>query len=401
MRIAMVSEHVSPLGAPGGAAGGGRSIQVGELAGALAAQGHDVTVYTRRASPHGPAQTSAGPGYEIRLLEAGPAEPVPDAQLLTHLPHFGRELRAAWTTSRPQIVHAHYWLAGMAALAAARELGIPVVQTFHALGGRHGGQRREATDVSPGREQLEGVIAASAAHTIATSADQASELLRMGIRRRQVTVVPCGVDVGLFHPCPASDPGGQRIVAAGHLAQREGFDVLIGALRRIPSAELLVAGGGDRAEADRLRTIAHQVGVSHRVQLLGPVARTDMPELLRSATVVASTPAYEPFGLVPLEAMACGVPVLASAVGGHLDTVIDGVTGRLVPPRRPDLTGTALKEILADPVQLDAFGVAGADRARSRYSWERVAADIVRLYNRVLGIRPAEPEAEAEDIPAG
>jgi glycosyltransferase involved in cell wall biosynthesis len=395
MKIAVVSEHVSPLGAPGGAAGGGRAIQVGELAAALAARGHDVTVYTRRASRDGPTQVAAGPGYELRQLDAGPAEPLSDAALLAHLPHFGRELRAAWAASRPQVVHAHYWLAGMAALAAAKDLGIPVVQTFHALGGK---RRQPGEDTSPGREQMEGVIAASAAHTIATSADQAAELLRMGVRRRQVTVVPCGVDVGLFRPGPAADSPGQRIVAAGHLSQREGFDVLIGALRRIPSAALVVAGGDDQIEADRLRTVADQLGVGHRVQLLGPVARTDMPALLRSATVVASTPSYEPFGLVPLEAMACGVPVLASAVGGHLDTVIDGVTGRLVPPERPDLTGSALKEVLADPVQLDAFGVAGADRARSRYSWERVAADIVRVYDHVLGVRRAEPETE--DVPA-
>jgi glycosyltransferase involved in cell wall biosynthesis len=91
--------------------------------------------------------------------------------------------------------------------------------------------------------------------------------------------------------------------------------------------------------------------------------------------------------------MACGVPVLASAVGGHLDTIVDGVTGRLVPPRRPDLTGAALKEVVGDPVQREAFGVAGADRARSRYAWPRVAADMIRLYEDVLGLRSAEAEA--------
>jgi glycosyltransferase involved in cell wall biosynthesis len=121
-----------------------------------------------------------------------------------------------------------------------------------------------------------------------------------------------------------------------------------------------------------------------------------MPGLLRSASVVASTPAYEPFGLVPLEAMACGVPVVATAVGGHLDTIVDGVTGVLVSPGRPDLTATALKDVLADPVQLDAYGVAGADRARSRYSWDRVAAATVRLYEDVLGI--ARPASAVEAI---
>jgi glycosyltransferase involved in cell wall biosynthesis len=155
--------------------------------------------------------------------------------------------------------------------------------------------------------------------------------------------------------------------------------------------ELWIGGGGISTDLDgdpeaiRLRGLAERVGVADRVRLLGQVARAEVPGLLRSARVVTATPWYESFGLVPLEAMACGAPVLASAVGGHLDTVVDGVTGRLVPPGRADLVAVSLNRLLDDPVQLDAFGVAGADRARSRYSWQRIAADTVRVYHAATG----------------
>ncbi|WP_156671239.1 glycosyltransferase, partial [Mycobacterium sp. E1214] len=131
----------------------------------------------------------------------------------------------------------------------------------------------------------------------------------------------------------------------------------------------------------------HQLGVGDRVRLLGAVTRDEMPALLRSADVVACTPWYEPFGIVPLEAMACGVPVVATAVGGIRDTVVDDVTGRLVPPKNPEALGAALAGLLADPQRRRAFGAAGRERARARYSWDRVAADTERVYEKVAPLR--------------
>ncbi|MDQ1645256.1 MAG: hypothetical protein QOJ50_1440 [Cryptosporangiaceae bacterium] len=402
MKIAMVSEHASPLSSPWARNGGGQVVQVAELASALASDGHDVTVYTRRDAPDLPDTLVDSQGYRIEHVEAGPAEYIPRDDVLPHLAEFGRHLGAAITENRPDIVHAHYWLSGMVSLAAAQDRRIPVVQTFHGLGGPKRRILRGNDTSPPGRIRMEQVIARSVSHVIATTTEQLGDLIRLGVPRRRVTVVPCGVDTVRFNPSgPAAGDGRvPRVVSVGRFGESKGFDVLIQALRRVPDAELVVGGGGDGdAEADiaegkRLTDIADRCGVGHRLSMIGPVARTEMPGLLRSASVVASLPAYEPFGMVPLEAMACGVPVLASAVGGHLDTVVDGVTGVLVPPGRPDLTGTVLKELLGDPVQLDAYGVAGADRARSRYSWERVAGATIRLYRDVLGIpRPAAAEA--------
>jgi glycosyltransferase involved in cell wall biosynthesis len=160
--------------------------------------------------------------------------------------------------------------------------------------------------------------------------------------------------------------------------------------------ELVIAGApvsGTLAtdpEAHRLRALAGRFGVDDRVFLLGQVPNEQMPALLRSAAAVVCTPWYEPFTTVPLAAMSCGVPVVASAVGGLSDTVVDGVTGLLVPPRRPDVLAPVLRRLLRDPLRASAFGVAGADRARSRYQWSRVAADTERVYAQLVGPSAAE-----------
>ena len=155
------------------------------------------------------------------------------------------------------------------------------------------------------------------------------------------------------------------MLSVGRLVPRKGFDTVIRALAAVPDAELVVVGGpaaGDLAddpEAVRLRRLAERLGVADRVRLVGAVPRPDMPALLRSADLVVCAPWYEPFGLVPLEAMACGVPVVATAVGGFLDTVVDGVTGILVPPQRPDRLAAAIRKLLAEPFWREAFGTAG------------------------------------------
>jgi glycosyltransferase involved in cell wall biosynthesis len=158
----------------------------------------------------------------------------------------------------------------------------------------------------------------------------------------------------------------------------------------VPNTELVIAGGPSAdelardPEARRLRHLAELCGVADRVQFRGRVGRSDLPALLRSADVAVCVPWYEPFGIVPLEAMACGVPVLASAVGGLTDTVVHGATGIHVPPRRPDLVADALNMLLADPQLRANLGAAGARRARSRYSWSRVAATTLAVYREVV-----------------
>ncbi|AUS80483.1 glycosyltransferase family 1 protein [Actinoalloteichus sp. AHMU CJ021] len=398
MRISMVSEHASPLAVPGEEDCGGQNVHVAELSSALVRQGHEVRVYTRRDSPDQPCRVTTDHGVEVVHLPAGPPEPLPRDDLLPHMGEFADHLLAELTLTRPDVVHAHFWTSGLASLLACRGLGIPVAQTFHALGHvkrRHQGSR----DTSPPqRLRLERMIARDSALVVASCSDEVHELGALGIRRTKVAIVPCGVDTTGFHPDGrvADRSELHRVVTVGRLIPRKGFDLLIAALRAVPNTELLIAGGPDEdqlahdEEANRLRSCAVRGGVADRVHLLGRVPREDMPALLRSADIVACTPWYEPFGIVPLEAMACGVPVVASAVGGLLDTIVDGVTGQLVPPKNPRALATALRGLLNQPARRHALGLAGFDRAFSRYSWDRVAYDTVLAYQRLA---PPPPPA--------
>ncbi|MFC4907180.1 glycosyltransferase [Actinomadura gamaensis] len=398
MRIAMVSEHASPLAARGGLGGadaGGQNVFVAALAAELGAQGHHVTVYTRRDSPAPPGRVRLAPGVTVEHVPAGPPSDVPKDDLLRWMPDFGNYLRDRWRADPPDVVHAHFWMSGLASLQATRGPGaprVPVVQTFHALGSvkrRHQGGK----DTSPdGRVQMESEIGRAAEAVIATAVEETAELAAMGVPADRIEVVPCGVDLAVHSPDgPAEDRGApRRLVVLSRMVERKGVDTAIRALAHVPDAELIVAGGPPAAELDadpearRLLAVAAEADVAGRVHLVGRRSRDEVPALLRSADVVLALPWYEPFGMVPLEAMSCGVPVVATAVGGHLDSVADGESGLLVPPRDPVAAARAVNALLDDPARREAYGRAGRRRAEARYSWPRVARDTLSVYREAM-----------------
>jgi glycosyltransferase involved in cell wall biosynthesis len=388
MNIALVSEHASPLAVLGGVDAGGQNVHVAALAQALAKTGNAVTVYTRRDARDLPRRVMMAPGVTVEHVDAGPPRMISKDALLPHMDAFGAYLARAWHANVPDVVHSHFWMSGKAALAAARPLGIPVVHTFHALGSekrRHQG----AADTSPAeRLDIETTIAREADRIVATASAEAFELLRLGTNPRAIKIVPCGVDLDRFSPDgPAEerDPNRLRVVTLSRLVPRKGVADVIAALVRVPQAELVIAGGGEAAgsvdpEARQLVELARSLGVARRVKLRGRVGRDAVPALLRSADVVACTPWYEPFGIVPLEAMACGAAVVVSAVGGLIDTVIDGITGLHVPPRDPQQLARVLRALAEDPARRRSLARAGTRRARARYSWNRVASETLDVY---------------------
>lgn len=391
----MVSEHASPLAALGGVDAGGQNVHVGALASALARDGHEVSVFTRRDDPRIDTEVVTGDGYRVIHVPAGPRTPIPKDAILPHLGDFADFLYESWSSDSPDVVHAHFWMSGLATELAARRLHLPVVLTFHALGTvkrRYQGR----ADTSPrSRIKFERLIAVSADHIVATCSDEVRELARMGVPDARTSVVPCGVDLSMFDRHGPIAPKGRRrrLLSIGRMVPRKGFDTAIKALPELPDTELLIAGGGAddtaRAEAARLRRIATEHGVADRVQLLGQLAHVEMPALLRSADVVVCTPWYEPFGIVPLEAMACAKPVVASAVGGLLDTVDDGVTGALVPPSEPKPLARALRSLLADSAQRRRWGAAGHRKVCGRYSWDQIAADTLTAYEKATSAQAA------------
>jgi len=390
MRIALVSEHANPLAAIGGVDAGGQNVHVAALAAGLAAREHDVTVFSRRDSASAPVRVTAPEGYVVEHVPAGPPTDVPKDELLPHMPAFADHLRDLVAGERFDLVHAHFWMSGLASVDAARGSGVPVLQTFHALGTvkkRNQGPR----DTSPSaRIALERRLCRSVDHVIATCSDEVSELRALGLRPGRESVIPCGVDTDAFRPTPATRTDHHRLLVIGRLVERKGVGNVIEALAQLPGVELMVAGGpaADRLDADpevrRLRDVAARLGVADRVRFLGSVDRADVPRVMCSADVVVAVPWYEPFGIVPVEAMACGRPVVGSAVGGLLDTVLPGVTGELVPPRRPDLLAPVLRDLLADRDRREAYGWAGRARAVQTYQWRQVVAATEDVYASVV-----------------
>jgi glycosyltransferase involved in cell wall biosynthesis len=393
----MVSEHASPLAMIGGVDSGGQNTHVAELATALAHRGHEVRVYTRRDDPDLPDVVPFADGVVVEHVPAGPAEFVPKDELLPFMGEFGRWMATRWSSEdfTPDVVHAHFWMSGLAALTATSSSRIPVVVTYHALGSikrRYQGSRDTSPDTRLGLERELGHLAD---RVIAQCAEEVEELGRMGIPRASIQVVPSGVNTDRFTPggprADRSAGGGRRHRRDGRMVERKGFADLIQALYLIPEAELVLLGGPPADELDRdpiavqLRRLAEKRGVADRVRMLGSVPREDMAGWYRSADVVACAPWYEPFGLTPLEAMACGVPVVAYAVGGLSESVIDGVTGTLVPARDIRRLAAALRSVLGDEVRRMSYASAAVDRVRSRYTWERTATDVERVYASVTG----------------
>jgi D-inositol-3-phosphate glycosyltransferase len=407
MRISMISEHASPLAALGGVDAGGQNVHVAALSEALAKRGHHVTVYTRRDATELPARVRVGRRLEVVHVDAGPARHVPKDELLPFMGELADGVARDWSERPPDVVHGHFWMSGLASLDAARRpdagYRVPVIQTFHALGTvkrRHQG----AEDTSPQeRRWLEPGVGRSADRIIATCSDEVFELKAMGIDTGKISIAPCGVDLDFFSAGGpvAARTRSHRILSVGRLVPRKGVDLVIRALPHLREAgfddvELLIVGGGGDSgvldadpEVRRLMDLAAGLGVADQVRLQGQVSRGEMPGIFRSADAVVCAPWYEPFGIVPLEAMACGVPVVAAAVGGLRDTVVDRGTGLHVPPRDPEAIASALALLLGNPSLRAELGNAGKVRARTRYSWDRVAAETERAYQLAVAGAPA------------
>lgn len=392
MRVGLVCAHTSPPGRSDQPATGTHQ-HVARVAAELAARGHDVRVYERRDDPGLPTTTTQAPGYQVERVPVGPSTPTATRELVPHLPEFGRWLTDRWSGAwAPEVVHGHFWIGGLAAANAVRQTSIPVVQTFHSLGAeqlRHLGQDY----AGPGeRIPLERALTRAVDLAVAQSTDEVDELTRMGLQRAAVAVVPGGVDTEVFSPEGEATPRERapRILSVGSLEPGHGQEDLIRAMRLVGDAELVIAGGppsadlAKHAEARRLHELAEQTGVADYVKLVGAVPHDQMPAWYRSADVVACTPRYASAGRVPLEAMACGVPVVGYALGGVADTVVDEVTGRLVPPGDVRSLGVTLRRLLADDAQRFAYGHAAVDRVRCSYTWDRTAGALERLYERVV-----------------
>jgi len=344
------------------------------------------------------------PGVSVEHV---PIDPGRAARLLPALNEFGHQLEQRWNDgdATPDVVHAHGWTSGLAAVAATRNQRQPLVVTFHALlaqgrraeerrraDERGGDQSRPVTELDEAaRPTLERMLGRCADRVVALTNDEVTELVRASVPRRRIALIPSGVDTDRFAPSGPVLPIGSgsdrpRILVVGRRFGRGGVADVVAALRHVPDAELVVAGGPppDALDRDpssrRLRALCDHARVADRVHLLGAVPEADMPALYRAVDVIACTPPEQPFGIVPLEAMASGLPVVAYATGGLRETVIDGVTGVLVRPRDTRALAIALRRLLGDDLRRMGMASAAVDRIHARYSWPRLCEAIERAY---------------------
>ena len=391
MRVALVGSHpyVSPDGQV--SVGSDRARRFGALAAALAARGHDVTVYTRRNHPAQPDRLITPREYQVASVTSGPCEPVADDEELPLMGDVARFLDRDWQTAPPDVVHCDVWTYGLAAQLAARRHDVPAVQTFtelsHVLRSR---QHRDAGSAS--RTKLETVLARNAAWITASCTEDVPEVARLARTRLRTSVLPCAVDVERFDiegEVAARGTRSRIVAVARRFLPHKGLDVLIRALPRVPDAELLIVGG-DEADPEhdlsrrRLLSLAGEIGVADRTVFTGEVPAGGVAAVLRSADVFVCPSWYEPHASSVVEAMSCGVPVIASSAGGMADAVIDEVTGVLVGSGDPRALARCITRVLSEGMLRTGMGLAGRTRARARYSWDRIAAETETAYEQAL-----------------
>ncbi|KVM07459.1 glycosyltransferase family 4 protein [Burkholderia stagnalis] len=405
-RIALISDHASPLGVIGGVDAGGQNIYVAHVAKQLAERGLDVDVYTRRDNPHLPDVVPIGARIRVIHVPAGPPVEVPKERLLPYMGVFADDViaRLRRETATVDLMHANFFMSGDVALRVKRRLGIPFVVTFHALGRVRRLHQGAADGFPDARVAIEDTLARRADLLIAEcpqDADDLRTLYRADAKR--IAIVPCGFDADEFRPVARAAARARLgwpddafvVLQLGRLVPRKGIDTVIDALARMPPdprrpARLYVVGGSQYApdpardpELARLAACARDAGIAERVTFVGRRDRDALHLYYSAADVFVTTPWYEPFGITPVEAMACATPVVGSDVGGIRTTVEHGVTGYLVPPRDPAALAERLVQLRARPEHCAALGAAGFRRAHRLYTWHDVAGRLVALYRDV------------------
>lgn len=409
LRIAQISVHTCPLATLGGKETGGMNVYVRDLSRELARRGHHVDVFTRSQDPTVPRVSRAlGRGARVIHIRAGPEEPYPKHQVFQHLPEFveGVLAQAERDGIAYDVIHSHYWLSGWAANQLRGRWGSPIVHMFHTLGKMKNRVARTAAAQEPAvRIQVEEQVVRLADRIIAPTALERDQLIaQYGAEPDRIRVIPPGVDLERFHPLPPAqakehlglDPQCRIILFVGRIEPLKGIDTLLWAIsliaRRHPDLIcrlcVPIIGGNpyrveDNDEMVRLQALREALGIEQVVTFLGAQDQDMLQYYYASAEMVVMPSDYESFGMVALEAMACGTPVIASDVGGLAHLVRHGRTGYRVPPRDPGALADKITRLLTDEGLRRRMGQRAACWAEG-YAWPLIADRIEAVYAEVL-----------------
>lgn len=411
MRIAMLSYHTCPLATLGGKDTGGMNVYVKEITRELGRMGVHVDVFTRSQNEHVPhVLHDLGYGNRIVHIPAGPEYPLPKKELVNFIPQF---VQGIFNFSGSKglhydLIHSHYWMSGLAAIELRNTWNIPDIQMFHTLGLMKN-RVAQTPEEMEGDYRIEGereVLKFASRIIAATSAEYAQLLWLYQADVNKISIISPGVDVGKFYPIPADEakeyigmpPCERMLLFVGRIEPLKGLDVLIEAIGIMHQNEVLkenpfclaIIGGntGDGeehpdAEMSRIRVLTEQHGLSNLVTFLGKRSQDSLPYYYSAAEAVVVPSQYESFGMVALEAMACGTPVVASQVGGLAYLVQDGITGYTVPVDEPGELANRLTLLLQDKNLRDQLGRQAVKLAQD-YAWEKITAKLLSTYKEVL-----------------
>jgi D-inositol-3-phosphate glycosyltransferase len=414
-RLAILSLHTSPLAQPGAGDSGGMNVYVRELASAVARSGADCDVFTRAWSPELPSVIAVEPGLRVHHIPAGPLAPMAKEALPDVIPEFTDRVLGVMTSPSGlrlgdeeggsfEAVHANYWLSGLAGHTIKHELDLPLMCTFHTLDRvkAEAGPEEVEADMPHRRAEAEAAIISCSDAVLASCSVEADQIIGLyGAAPERVRIVPLGVDHAFFAPgdrtqarralgLPTSGP---LLLFVGRIQPLKGADVAVRVLAELSSAQeatLVVVGGpsGPRGEDsyNGLMTLAERLGVSSQVRLVPPQPHEVISTYYRAADVCLVPSRSESFGLVALEAAACGTPVVASAVGGLTTLVEHGVSGFLVENREPSSFATFVSRILEDPLLAARLSERAAARALG-YSWREAGERLGALHDELAAGR--------------
>lgn len=426
-RVAVLSEHASPVALLGGEDAGGQNVYVDQVSRNIASLGFEVDVFTRRDDEQLPDEMEWASGVRVVNLRAGPARFVKKDPMWRYMPALRDSLLdyARRASRSYDLIHANFWMSGWVACQVKPHLDLPVVEIFHALGKVKRMYQGDADTSPEDRVVVEYGVIDQADRIIAQCPNEMHELVTLyDADPSKIEVIPSAVDVETFKPVPrelARAEVGLRseewiALYVGRMLPRKGIDNVVDAFallaKRAQLPMRLVIVGGETSDGDpmqtpeirRLADRASELGIRHLVEFPGKRPQRLLRNYYSAADVSISTPWYEPFGLTPLEAMACGTPVIGSDVGGIKFTVVDGETGFLVPSRNPVALAERMEILLADRSLTRRMGRAARSRVERLFTWRKVGERTVDLYESLLGSwaqeRPSQPRGNgAQSVP--
>jgi D-inositol-3-phosphate glycosyltransferase len=407
----MLSYHTCPLATLGGKDTGGMNVYVAELTRQLGREGVHVDVFTRSQDEHVPHVIhSLGYGNRVVHIPAGPEVPLPKQELASYIPLFAKEILRFSEEKGIQydLIHSHYWMSGLAAEILKAEWNVPILQMFHTLGIMKNRIAKSPEEIE-GDYRIDGeqrVMRVVDKIVAATQAEEAQLEFLYGVEADKIVTIPPGVDVSRFYPIPedeAKEVIGLKkcprlLLFVGRIEPLKGVDTLIRALALIRESGVfesecysLAIIGGDpdaapeemSAEMARLQNLSNELGLGDLVVFLGKRSKEMLPYYYSAAEILIMPSHYESFGMVALEAMACGTPVIASQVGGLAFLVQDGITGFVVPGGDPLALSKTLTELILQPELRARLGRQAAEYA-SWYSWDKISFRIKVVYDDLL-----------------